>query len=59
MSSLAELPELVGFFSYSRKDDELSQGSLTKLRASIYNAFPLEGCQVLAGFMNEFAAKNG
>lgn len=28
-------------------------------RASIYNAFPLEGCQVLAAFMDEFAAKNG
>ena len=42
MSSLAELPELVGFFSYSRKDDELSQGSLTKLRASIYNEMRLQ-----------------
>lgn len=28
-------------------------------RASIYNAFPLEGCQVLAGYMKEFAAANG
>lgn len=28
-------------------------------RASIYNAFPREGCQVLADFMKEFAAKNG
>ena len=33
--------------------------SVGGIRASIYNAFPLEGCQVLAGFMNEFAAKNG
>jgi phosphoserine aminotransferase len=28
-------------------------------RASIYNAFPLEGCEVLAGYMRDFAAKNG
>jgi phosphoserine aminotransferase len=28
-------------------------------RASIYNAFPLEGCEVLAGFMKEFQSKNG
>jgi phosphoserine aminotransferase len=27
-------------------------------RASIYNAFPLEGCEVLANFMKEFAAQN-
>lgn len=27
-------------------------------RASIYNAFPLEGCQTLASFMADFAAKN-
>ena len=33
--------------------------SVGGIRASIYNAFPLEGCQVLAGFMSEFAAKNG
>ena len=28
-------------------------------RASIYNAMPLEGVQVLAGFMEEFAKNNG
>jgi len=33
--------------------------SVGGIRASIYNAFPIEGCQVLAGFMTEFAAKNG
>ena len=33
--------------------------SVGGIRASIYNAFPLEGCQALASFMNEFAAKNG
>lgn len=28
-------------------------------RASIYNAFPIEGCRDLAAFMGEFAKKNG
>jgi hypothetical protein len=35
MNSLADLPELVGFFSYSRDDDEGSQGSLSALRDAI------------------------
>ena len=29
------------------------------LRASIYNAFPAHGCETLAQFMRDFAAKNG
>lgn len=29
------------------------------IRASIYNAFPKKGCEVLAQFMNDFAQKNG
>jgi phosphoserine aminotransferase len=29
------------------------------VRASIYNAMPIEGCRALAQFMNEFAKKNG
>ncbi len=33
--------------------------SVGGIRASIYNAFPIEGCQALASFMKEFAAKNG
>lgn len=33
--------------------------SVGGIRASIYNAFPLEGCQALAKFMHEFAANNG
>lgn len=28
-------------------------------RASVYNAFPIEGCRALAQFMGEFAQKNG
>jgi TIR domain len=35
MSSLADLPELVGFFSYSREDDQDSHGALSALRSSI------------------------
>jgi phosphoserine aminotransferase len=29
------------------------------MRASIYNAFPVEGCRALADFMREFAKRNG
>jgi phosphoserine aminotransferase len=32
--------------------------SVGGMRASIYNAMPLEGCQKLAALMKEFAAKN-
>jgi formylglycine-generating enzyme required for sulfatase activity len=42
MSSLADLPELVGFFSYSRKDDEHSQGALSRLRARIQSELRLQ-----------------
>ncbi len=35
MSSLADLPELVGFFSYSREDDTDSHGALSALRTRI------------------------
>jgi TIR domain len=35
MSSLADAPDLVGFFSYSREDDEDSGGRLSKLRERI------------------------
>jgi hypothetical protein len=35
MSSLADLPELVGFFSYSRDDDEDAKGALSNLRDGI------------------------
>ena len=42
MSSLADLPELVGFFSYSRKDDEDSDGALSKLRGRIQKELRLQ-----------------
>jgi formylglycine-generating enzyme required for sulfatase activity len=35
MASLAQLPELVGFFSYSREDDQAFRGSLSALRDAI------------------------
>jgi len=35
MASLADAPDLVGFFSYSREDDEGSGGRLSKLRELI------------------------
>lgn len=35
MSSLASLPEMVGFFSYSREDDEAFKGTLSALREGI------------------------
>jgi phosphoserine aminotransferase len=33
--------------------------SVGGMRASIYNAFPKSGCDALASFMQDFAAKNG
>ncbi|MBI1757334.1 MAG: 3-phosphoserine/phosphohydroxythreonine transaminase [Fimbriimonas ginsengisoli] len=33
--------------------------SVGGIRASIYNAFPLEGCQVMADFMGDFAKRKG
>lgn len=33
--------------------------SVGGIRASIYNAFPKAGCEALADFMKQFAAKNG
>src|SRR5262245_29622335 len=35
MFSLADAPDLVGFFSYSREDDEGSKGKLSRLRECI------------------------
>jgi uncharacterized membrane protein YeaQ/YmgE (transglycosylase-associated protein family) len=42
MSSLVELPELVGFFSYSRQDDEHSEGALSRLRTRIQRELRLQ-----------------
>jgi len=35
MSSLADLSEIIGFFSYSREDDEAFDGTLSALRSAI------------------------
>ena len=35
MSSLADLPEVIGFFSYSREDDEAFRGTLSAVRDAI------------------------
>jgi hypothetical protein len=37
MTSLADLPELIGFFSYSRDDDQDSNNALSAIRALIQN----------------------
>ena len=42
MSSLADLPELVGFFSYSRRDDRHSEGALSRLRGRIQGELRLQ-----------------
>src|SRR5215469_9995035 len=42
MTSLADLPELVGFFSYSRRDDIHSDGGLSRLRARIQSELRLQ-----------------
>jgi len=42
MSSLADLPELVGFFSYSRSDDEHSDQALSLLRKRIRSELRLQ-----------------
>ena len=42
MSSLAGLPDLVGFFSYSRRDDEHSGGALSRLRARIHSELRMQ-----------------
>lgn len=41
----------------NRLDGLKGHRSLGGCRASIYNAFPLEGCQTLAEFMGDFASK--
>jgi hypothetical protein len=37
MPALSELPEITGFFSYSRDDDRDSEGGLSALRRRIQN----------------------
>ncbi|MBX7135236.1 MAG: 3-phosphoserine/phosphohydroxythreonine transaminase [Fimbriimonadaceae bacterium] len=55
--------ELTDTFVKEAKSNKLDglkgHRSVGGIRASIYNAFPKEGCEVLASFMRDFAAKNG
>ena len=51
MPSLADLPGLVGFFSYSREDDEGSGGRLSKLRERIQAELRLQlGRREISGY---------
>jgi hypothetical protein len=36
VSSLADLPQVIGFFSYSRNDDEGDEGAVSALSNRIY-----------------------
>ncbi len=55
--------DLTNLFLKEAKENRLLElkghRSVGGCRASIYNAFTLEGCQVLASFMKEFERKNG
>jgi len=55
--------ELTDKFVKEAKTQELDglkgHRSVGGCRASIYNAFPIEGCELLAGFMRDFQGKNG
>ncbi len=56
-------PELDAAFVKESEAAKLSglkgHRSVGGMRASIYNAFPKEGCEVLASFLRDFAARNG
>ncbi len=56
-------PELDTLFLAEAQDTGMrnlkGHRSIGGLRASIYNAFPFEGCEQLASFMNDFAERNG
>jgi len=55
--------DLTAAFIKEAKEKELDglkgHRSVGGCRASVYNAFPVEGCEALASFMKDFAAKNG
>jgi formylglycine-generating enzyme required for sulfatase activity len=42
MSSLADFDKIIGFFSYSRQDDDDSAGALSKLRDRIYRELAMQ-----------------
>jgi phosphoserine aminotransferase len=51
--------EFLGKASAQGFDGLKGHRSVGGMRASIYNAFPLAGCEALAQFMTDFAAKHG
>ena len=56
-SLIASSPGSAGYFAgMSSLKGHRSVGGL---RASIYNAFPMEGVDALVAFMKEFEKKNG
>jgi chemotaxis protein histidine kinase CheA len=59
MSSLADLPNLAGFFSYSRRDDEDSDRSLSDLRKQIYRELGLLLGRDLKLFQDTLAIPEG
>jgi phosphoserine aminotransferase len=63
ISFLTPNPELDALFVKEALAHDMSglkgHRSAGGLRASVYNAFPKKGCEVLAEFMAEFARKNG
>jgi phosphoserine aminotransferase len=56
-------PELDGKFAKEAEKAGMSglkgHRSVGGMRASVYNAFPLAGCEALASFVRDFAKKNG
>src|SRR5579864_2175238 len=65
MLSLAELPELLGFFSYSREDDEDSGGALSALRDRVQRELrgqlgrSLKNCRLLWQDKDEISVGKG
>jgi hypothetical protein len=59
MASLVELPELVGFFSYSRNDDRNSEGALSRLRERIQKELHLQLGRELRLFQDSEAIPSG
>jgi cobaltochelatase CobT len=50
MSALADLPKIVGFFSYSRNDDEGDDGAITAIADRIYRELRAQLGRTTANF---------
>ncbi len=51
--------QFVAEAAQNKLDTLAGHRSVGGVRASIYNAFPKEGCEALAAFMKDFACRNG